>query len=434
MRLAGPEGFDDAQRDSMTQTEAGPAHTGAGLAPLDTSREGWSLDIMMDPDFAREPQPYFDLLRQQGCPLRDEFRMPGKAPTVIVARGQDVDVALRNPALFSSEFGEGVAGIGNDRPLIPLQIDPPEHKKYRVLLDPYFSPRQMALLEEEVAVLVNSLIDEFIEAGTCEFMSQFAVPLPCTVFLRLMGLPLEDLDLFLRIKEGIIRGDLADTYAGQVEARQRAGRECYEYFEAALDRLSVEPVDGLLCDLLEAEVDGLRLTREEILDICFLFIIAGLDTVTDSLCCFFSYLATHPGDRARLVSDPAVIPAAVEELLRWESPVSGVARIAAEDTEISGCPVHKGDSLLVFVGAANIDPDAVDRPGEVDFDRAVNRHHAFGGGIHRCLGSHLARMELRVAMREWHRRLPDYRIEEGAELVWTPMLRAVQEMPLILSA
>jgi cytochrome P450 len=360
--------------------------------------------------------------------------MNEKAPTVVMARHADVDHTLRNPLLYSSRFGEGMGGLGNDRPLIPLQIDPPDHKKYRVLLDPVFAPRQMARLEGEVAALVNSLMDGFIERGTCEFMSEFAVPLPCTVFLRLMGLPLEDLDLFLRIKDGIIRGGNEADFYKQFEVRKRAGEECYAYFEAALERLATHPVDGLLCDLLQADVGGVRLTREEIIDICYLFIMAGLDTVTDSLCCFWSFLAEHDDHRGRIASDPAVVPNAVEELLRWESPVAGVARIAAEDTELNGCPIHKGDSVLVFVGAANTDPAAIERAGEVDFDRAVNRHHAFGGGIHRCLGSHLARLELRVAMREWHRRIPEYRIAEGAELLWTPMLRAALELPLVLSA
>ncbi|MGI8493123.1 MAG: cytochrome P450 [Acidimicrobiales bacterium] len=414
---------------SSTNTHSDPADP----HHIDPSREGWSVQLMMDPEFAREPQPYFNELRKSP-PLRDEFQLPGKSPTVVVSRHQDVEATFRNPLLFSSRFGEGLGGLGNDKPLIPLQIDPPEHKKYRVLLDPYFSPRQVAKLEDEVAALVNQLIDGFIDSGGCEFTAQFAVPLPCTVFLRLLGLPLEDLDFFLRIKDGIVRGGGEANFVKQAEVRQAAGKECYEYFEAWLDRLEAQPVEGLLYDLLRAEVDGLRLTREEIIHICYLFILAGLDTVTDSLCCFWAHLATHPDDRHRIVDDASIVPAAVEELLRWESPVTGVARVATEDTDLNGCPVHKGDSLLVLVGAANTDPATVDQPDEVHFDRPVNRHLAFGGGIHRCLGSHLARLELRVAMREWHRRIPDYRIAEGANLVWTPMLRSVLEMPLVFGS
>lgn len=409
----------------MTDTQSRPQ--------LDITRPGWSLHMMLDGDYARDPRPYFAMLRD-GVPARDEIDAPGRKPTVLVTRHADVERVLRDPSTFSSRFGDGMGGLGNDRPMIPLQIDPPEHKKYRVLLDPYLAPRQMARLEPDVTVLVNQLIDGFVDRGSCEFTEEFAVPLPCTVFLRLLGLPLEDLGFFLALKEGIIRGNREATLAKQFEARTAAGRDCYAYFEAALDRIASKRVDGLLLQLMEAEVDGVKLTRDEIMDICYLFIIAGLDTVTDSLCCFWSHLASHPEDRRSIADEPALVPAAVEELLRWESPVSGVARVATRDTEVGGCPVHRGENLFVLVGSANTDPAAISDAGAVSFTREANRHYAFGGGIHRCLGSHLARLELRVAMREWHRRIPDYSIPAGTELVWTPMLRAVVELPLTFGA
>jgi cytochrome P450 len=327
-----------------------------------------------------------------------------------------------------------MGGIGNERPLIPLQIDPPHHNKYRVLLDPWLAPRKVARLEDEVAELVNDLIDGFIDNGSCDLVQDLAVPLPCTVFLRLLGLPLKDLGFFLGVKDGIIRGNNEPRYEDGQAARVAAGRQCYDYFETALDRIAEEQTPGLLLDLLNAEIDGMRLTREEIMDICYLFIIAGLDTVTDSLCCFYSYLATHPDDRQMIVDDPTLIPGAVEELLRWDSPVSAVVRTAVEDTELSGCPIHKGDSVMVVVGAANTDPDGLPDADRVDFRRTNNRHLAFGGGIHRCLGSHLARLELRVVMREWHRRIPEYSIAEGANPVWTPMLRACDQLPLVFGS
>jgi len=407
-----------------TEVEAGADRPNLG------DEDGWSIQMMISSEFARNPRPYYEALRH-GPPRRDDLEMPGSPRTVILSRHQDVEAAFRNPQLFSSQFGQGSGSLGNDRPLIPLMIDPPEHKKYRVLLDPYFAPRHMAKLEEGLTELVNGLIDKFADKEGCEFTSEFAVPMPCTAFLELLGLPLEDLDFFLHIKEGIVRGHGKLDMEEQIQARTESGRACYDYFEKVLDRLSEERGGGLLCELMEAEVDGQRLTREEIMDICFLFILAGLDTVTDSLCCFFNYLAEHPEQRQRIVDDPEVIPSVVEELLRWESPVAGVARIVTEDTEFNGCPVHKGDSVLVFVGAANTDPDAIERAHEVDFDRTTNRHYAFGGGIHRCLGSHLARLELRVALREWHKRIPHYRVAEGAELVWTPMLRSVHQLPLV---
>jgi cytochrome P450 len=399
------------------------------LPDLDFSKPGWSLAMMLDPAYARDPRPYFEALRHNG-PARDEFEMEGRRRSVVVTRYDEVEAILRNPKVFSSNFGEGMQGIGNERPLIPLQIDPPDHKKYRVLLDPYLAPRQVSRLEPDITVLVNQLIDRFEARGSCEFTAEFAVPLPCTVFLRLLGLPLEDLDFFLRIKEGIIRGNGELSLTKQQAVRAAAGRECYDYFESALDRIAAERQPGLLLDLLDAEVEGQRLSRDEIMDICYLFIIAGLDTVTDSLCCFWAFLADHPEHRRTIVEAPERIPAAVEELLRFESPVSTVARIAAEDTEIGGCPVRRGENIFVFVGAANTDPGGIPEAGSVDFRRDTNRHWAFGGGIHRCLGSHLARQELRVALREWHRRIPDYSVPAGTELTWTPMLRSVVELPL----
>jgi cytochrome P450 len=409
----------DTQTDTQTERPT-----------MDMSRAGWSLEMMLDPKYARDPRSYFEFLRD-GSPARDEVEIPGRKPTIFVTRYEDVQSTLRNAKVFSSKFGEGMGGLGNERPMIPLQIDPPEHKKYRKLLDPFLEPRKVARLEEDVVRLVNELIDRFEDSGSCELLEDFAVPLPCTVFLRLLGLPLEDLDLFLKIKEGIIRGNNERTLAAQFEARSAAGKLCYEYFEQALDRIQRDRVEGLLLDLLEADIDGERLTRDEIMDICYLFIIAGLDTVTDSLCCFYTFLADHPEHRRMLVDNPDLIPGAVEELLRWESPVSGVARIAAEDTEIQGCPVRKGENLFVLVGAANTDPAGIDHADMVDFQRDTNRHFAFGSGIHRCLGSHLARLELRVTLREWHRRIPEYHIPPGTELVWTPMLRAVLELPLV---
>ena len=147
-----------------------------------------------------------------------------------------------------------------------------------------------------------------------------------------------------------------------------------------------------------AEVDGDRLTQDEILGICFLFILAGLDTVTDTLECFFAYLAQHPEQRQAIVADPSIIPTAVEELLRWESPVTGVARVAAQDAEVGGCPIHKGDHVGISIGSANTDERALPDADTVDLTRQPNKHLAFGGGVHRCLGSHLARLELRTTL------------------------------------
>lgn len=152
--------------------------------------------------------------------------------------------------------------------------------------------------------------------------------------------------------------------------------------------------------------------------------------MTDSLDCFFVYLAQHPRQRHRLIEQPDILPSAIEELLRWETPVPGVARIALQDIKVGGCPISKGERVNPLLGAANTDPAEFDDPEVVDFARSPNRHRAFGGGPHRCLGSHLARLELRVALREFHRRIADYGIRKGAELKYTSALRSVESLPL----
>ena len=214
------------------------------------------------------------------------------------------------------------------------------------------------------------------------------------------------------------------------------GARIYDYFNRHLDARQSQPTDDILTHFLTAEVDGERLTRDEMLDVCFLFLIAGLDTVSDSLTCMFAYLATHAEHRQQIVDHPELIPSAVEELLRWESPVPyGVPRIATQDVELpNGAVIPKGSAVTVSYGGANVDPAELADGFDVRFDRADNRHIAFGGGVHRCLGSHLARRELRIALAEWHRRIPDYQLKLGhEELEYPPGLRHVKALTLAWS-
>jgi cytochrome P450 len=250
-----------------------------------------------------------------------------------------------------------------------------------------------------------------------------------------MGLPWEELDTLLRFKDGILRPGGADVEPSKREEIQAAtGQEIYAYFEAVLDERTKDPREDILTLFLNAEIDGERLTREEILDICFLFLIAGLDTVTATLDCMYGFFVEHPEHREQIVSDPSLIPAAVEELLRWETPVMTVVRVAMEDTEIGGCPVREGDHVMAMLSSANLDEAEFDDGDVVRFDREANRHIAFGVGVHRCLGSHLARTELRVALREWHRRIPEYALVEGTELEFTPAIRSVEHFPMVFPA
>jgi cytochrome P450 len=375
------------------------------------------------------PQPLYRGVIERGgvlCPM-DGF--------VMTFRRDVTDHVLRHHELFSSVGG---LDLGNIRPLIPLNVDPPQHSNYRRILDPLFAPKRMDEQEADISARANHFIDSFVERGECNFTDEFAELFPSAVFLGLMGLSWSELGTLLRLRDGILRPQKLDPDAmldpdTRLRVQRATGEEIYEYFGAQLDERGVRPTDDILTHFITAEIDGERLTREEILDICFLFLIAGLDTVSDSLTCFYAFLAQHPEHRRRIVDDPGLIPNAVEELLRWESPVpSGVPRIATCDTRLpDGTDVPAGTAVMVSYGAANVDPGEFPDGFDVRFDRDANRHIAFGGGVHRCLGSHLARRELRITLREWHRRIPEYRIKPGHEaLEYEPGLRHVRNLVL----
>jgi len=370
-----------------------------------------------------QPQPRFhDLLEEGG------FLQPSPDVALCFDRAS-VDHVLRHHDQFSTAVQ---MGLGNVRPLIPVNIDPPEHSKYRKLLDPLFAPRVMDRQEADIERRANVLIDSFIDAGECNFTDDVADPFPSSVFIGLIGLPEDDFERFLGLRDGIFHPERIDP--SDIPGVLRAtGDRMYEYFGALIDERTARPADDVMTQFINHEVDGERLTREDILDICFFLLIAGLDTVTDSLTCFFAFLATHPEHRQMLVDDPSLIPNAVEEMLRWESPVSyGTPRRALEEVTLpNGNVVQEGTAVTVVYGAANIDDAEYVHPLDVDFLRENIRHVAFGGGVHRCLGSHLARRELRIMLREWHRRIPEYRIKPGHEqLEYSPALRHVQNLML----
>jgi cytochrome P450 len=376
------------------------------------------------------------------CPQQDYLRMIEQQPLLCPMEGvafsfdrETTEFVLKNHQLFSSEV---LMPLGNVRPLIPLNVDPPRHAKYRKILDPLFAPKRMDALEGAMTDQFNGFMDAFIDRGECNFTDEIAELFPSAVFLGLMGMPLDELHTFLELRDGILHPEkidpnaLTDPMAG-FTVRNDTGQRIYAYFNSALDAREANPTDDILTHFTTAEVDGEKMTREEILDLCFLFLIAGLDTVSDSLTCMFAYLAANPEDRQRIVDDPSIIPSAVEEMLRYESPVVfGVPRVATEEVTLPGGTVlAKGTSVTVSYGAANIDPAEYPDGDQVHFDREINRHIAFGAGVHRCLGSHLARRELRVAIAEWHKRIPVYGIKPGhEELQFPPGLRHVKDLTL----
>jgi cytochrome P450 len=373
---------------------------------------------------ASDPIPVYHQLHAQ-CPVERREGLFGEGVTV--TRYEDVFWALKHPEFFSSQ---DVVQVGNEVPLIPLSVDPPDHAKYRRLLDPQFSPRKMAELEPEMRKLVNEVIDAFVDRGECDFHEEFATPLPSTFFIALMGLPQDDLPRFLRWRDDTIRPDAA-TIEEATEIRDATGRDITEYFEEALAARRNGPDDGrLLSTLVRAEVEGRPLTHAELLGTCHLLMLGGLDTVTATLDCMIVYLARHPERRDALVDDPDLIPAAVEELLRHQSPVMMLPRKIVADVEIGGVQCRAGDSATLLIGAADVDTQEFDDADVVRFDRERNRHLAFGAGPHRCLGSHLARLELRVALEEFHRRIPRYELPDDAEISFSPGIRQADNLPL----
>jgi cytochrome P450 len=392
-----------------------------------------------DPQRADAPVSKFDFVNGQPETLSSTDPHPrnhalalkeaiGLGAAVMVGSRKLVSETLTNAEVFSSA---DLVEQGNTRPLIPLGIDPPDHARFRRLLDPLFSVRRMQAQETDIADRVNHFIDAFIDRGSCDFTNEFAELFPASVFLGLMGLPWDELDTLVRLRDGLLHPGTAEMSPEERTAIQRdTAQEVYRYFDAILDDRAAAPRDDVLSELIAHRDDVGPLSRDDALSICFVLLTAGLDTVTDSLTCFWAHLARHPEDQRRLIADPELIPHAVEELLRWETPVPFVVRWAREERQLGEHVVGAGHHVLVNLSSANLDPANFSEPMNVDLDRRGNPHLAFGGGPHRCLGSHLARRELRIALREWHRRIPEYALAPGYEVRFRPPLRFVPDLQL----
>jgi cytochrome P450 len=377
---------------------------------------------------ANDPHPVYHELHAR-CPVTREPNMFGTNSVTLSTYG-DVLWALKHPEVFSSK---DVVNIGNDVPLIPLSVDPPDHAKYRRMLDPQFSPKRMKDLEPEARKLVNEVIDSFVDKGRCDFHEDFATPLPSTIFLALMGLPQDDLPQFLRWRDDTIRPQ-ADEHGNEEAKREAAGKAIEDYFEQKIEEKRSQPDDRLLSTIVHGEIEGRPLTHEELIGTTHLLLLGGLDTVTATLDCMIVYLAQHPERRRALVADGSLVAGAVEELLRHQTPVMMVPRIVAQDYELGGVKFEAGDGATLLVGAANCDRSEFDDATEVRFDRESNRHLAFGAGPHRCLGSHLARLELTVALEEFHRRIPDYELAPETTISFSPGIRQTENLHLQFTA
>jgi cytochrome P450 len=368
----------------------------------------------------------YSIIRDAGPITKDDH-----GAFVIISR-EAAEYVLKNPGLFSSK--RAFDGVGSPVPMLPIAYDPPEHTRYRRVLQPFFSPRSVGPRLAALRELAGKLIDGFADRGECDVMPDFAVPFPAEVFLTLFGLPLDDRDRLVRWKDAVLD---AATFRGAEAPSQEAasaGAELYAYLVGHIaQRRSEGGGDDLLGQLL-ADTSDERLTDHEMLGLSFQFVLAGLDTVTSALSTSFAALATQPGLRRQIAADLSVIPDAVEEMLRIDGPVHVLPRVATDDTEVAGQAIPAGSVVNVAVGAANRDPAEHRDPDTIDF-RRQERHLALGGGPHRCLGSHLARMEMRVAFEEWHRRIPEYELKPGSrpEVRWPTGMIGYDSLPLVFA-
>ncbi len=359
-----------------------------------------------DPKFAMDPFPVYDRMVRE-CPIKFS---PNYGGFWVFSGYEDVHWGWQNYELLATHPSVSVpAGLGNKRPLLPLEVDPPIHNKYRSLIAPVFSPARIAALEPQIRDITNALIDTVIAKGECEFISAIAQPVPTKMFVKMLGIPEAEAEDFKKWNFDILHGHHADPSGA---TRAAAGLAARERLTAILEERKKHRGDDIISILIDSEVDGERLDEEELLDIGFLLFLAGLDTVQGAMGFQYAYLATHPEQRDRLVKDPSLIPNATEELLRWDGIVVA-GRNVTRDFEYKGHQFKQGQQVVFINRPADRDPRQFDHPELVDFDRTPNRNIAFGAGPHRCVGSHLARIELQVVHEEMHRRLPTYRLKPG---------------------
>jgi len=389
----------------------------------------WTTDFdVLDAGYVDNPFDIWDELRST-CPIASTTRR-GRAwlPT----RYADVTAIAHNHATFSSN-DVGVVAVDRDEEddplaygLPPITSDPPLHTWTRRLLLPWFSHHRVEEYEVLTRKVCTSLIDGFGDAERADAAADYAQQIPVRVIAHILGVPEDMSDTFT----GWVRDSL--EFVDDPERRRRGNMGIGEFLWHKLEERKVEPGDDLLSGLLAARVDGEPIEDSIVLGMAILTLIAGIDTTWSAIGASLWHLATHDDDRTRLVEEPGLMSTAVEELLRAYAPVT-MAREVTVDTEVAGCPMRKGDKVLMSFPAANRDPEAFDRADEVVLDRASNRHVAFGSGIHRCAGSNLARMELRVALEEWLARIPSFHLADGEDVVWAGgQVRGPRLIPVVL--
>src|SRR3981189_2372842 len=378
-----------------------------------------------DPRWTENPFPIWDELRSE-CPVVHTKRFLGVyLPTTYQA--------VKESASDTEDFSSRRVIVRDVRPEVtrnpapPFPPDPPEHKPAKQLLLPPFTPDAMKRLEPRVRAICNELIDEFIADGKCDAAARYTKHIPVRAIAHMLGIPEKDGELFIKwIHETLELGIKDDAIL------RRAVQEMSGYFAGHIEARKKNPTDDLITTLMNArDKSGQPLSDGHVLGSLRLLLIAGIDTTWSAIGSSLWHLAKTPADRERLIAEPQLMPIAVEELLRAYSPVT-MAREVMKETVISGCPVRPGNMGLLSFPAPNRDPAMFPDADKVVIDRKENRHAAFGLGIHRCVGSNLARMEMTAAIQEWLKRIPDFRLDPAGQVTGSEgTVRGPRQLPVL---
>jgi cytochrome P450 len=380
----------------------------------------WATDFdHLDARWVNDPFPIWDEMRK-GCPIAHTDRFMG---VYFPSRYEDVRAVAYDTEHFSSRRVIVRETPPPRIPAPPITSDPPEHRPARMVLLPPFTPDAIAKLEPRARALCNELIDTFIARGSCDAAVEYAQEIPTRLIAHMLDLPESDGDLYRRWIHEILEVGITD----QAVLMQAVG-EMTRYFAAAVEKRTASPGDDLISYLVHARFNGAPMTTDHVLGSLRLLLIAGIDTTWSGIGSCIWHLARTPEDRRRLVAEPALMPTAIEELLRAYAPVT-MAREVVKETQINGCTFKPGQMVLLSFPAACRDPEVFPDADKVVIDRKENRHAAFGLGIHRCIGSNLARMELTVAVEELLKRLPEFSL--AGEVRWSEgTVRGPRRLPL----
>ena len=375
-----------------------------------------TADFVYDPSTAEFQERIYDvyrILREEHPVYVDDARRQ-----YVLSRFDDVWRAVNDWETFSSVVDEA----SNFLPQM-IYMDPVRHTQLRALVSRAFTPKRMAAVEPLVRATARELVDGIAERGSCEFQHEYASVLPSVVIARMIGVPEEHVEAFRGWTESFLE------IQGPNDFMDALGK-CYSLFSDLLAQRRRQPADDLMSALLAAEVDGEKLTDEELLGFCFLLVLAGNDTTSSLIGNGIVLLAEHPAQRAILVADPSRWPGAVEEVNRIESPAQVLPRTTTRDVELHGTTIPAGSRVMLVWGAANHDDREFPDPERFDVTRPVTRHLAFGHGVHHCLGANLARLEARVAFEEWHARFPSYDLDGPPRRIVSIWARAFAAIPL----